>query len=115
MSPADSPSPAHQSRSSGQLSRRSLLRGVGGGLFGATLLGSAPLLSACGGGSGGGDPGSGSATSPGHCCESIRVTIEHGHANKRSDDFSSVAYWYQALPHCPFDLPAAAERTPFPT
>jgi hypothetical protein len=28
---------------------------------------------------------------------SIRVTIEHGHANKRSDDFSSTAYWYQTL------------------
>jgi hypothetical protein len=27
--------------------------------------------------------------------KSIRVTIEHGHANKRSDDLSSVAYWYQ--------------------
>ena len=26
--------------------------------------------------------------------ESIRVTIEHGHANKPSEDYSSVAYWY---------------------
>jgi Protein of unknown function (DUF2961) len=32
----------------------------------------------------------------------IRVTIEYGHANKRSDDYSSVAYWYQAEPHSPF-------------
>jgi len=31
--------------------------------------------------------------------KSIRVTIEHGHANRRSDDYSSVAYWYQAEPH----------------
>ncbi|MCW3842465.1 DUF2961 domain-containing protein [Micromonospora yasonensis] len=46
--------------------------------------------------------------------ESIRVTIEHGHANKRSDDFSSVAYWYQTLPHRPFDLMPVAERIPFP-
>ena len=30
---------------------------------------------------------------------SIMVTIEHGHANKRSDDYSSVAFWYQAEPH----------------
>lgn len=30
---------------------------------------------------------------------SIRVTIEHGHANDRSDDYSSVAYWYQTEPH----------------
>lgn len=27
--------------------------------------------------------------------KSIRVTIEHGHANRRSDDWSSTAYWYQ--------------------
>ena len=31
--------------------------------------------------------------------KSIRVTIEHGHNNNRSDDFSSTAYWYQAEPH----------------
>lgn len=35
---------------------------------------------------------------------SIRVTLEHGHANKRSDDWSSMAYWYQTLPHRPFGL-----------
>lgn len=35
--------------------------------------------------------------------ESIRVTIEHGHANHRSDDYSSTAYWYQTLPHKKFD------------
>ncbi|MEV0388432.1 glycoside hydrolase family 172 protein [Nonomuraea sp. NPDC050643] len=46
--------------------------------------------------------------------ESIRVTIEHGHANKRSDDFSSVAYWYQTLPHRPFGLAPVADRLPFP-
>ena len=34
--------------------------------------------------------------------ESIRVTIEHGHANNQSNDYSSVAYWYQAEPHKPF-------------
>jgi hypothetical protein len=32
---------------------------------------------------------------------SIRVTIEHGHANRRSDDVSSTAYWYQREPHGP--------------
>ena len=31
--------------------------------------------------------------------KSIKVTIEHGHANKRSDDYSSTAYWYQTEPH----------------
>lgn len=30
---------------------------------------------------------------------SIKVTIEHGHANKRNDDYSSTAYWYQTEPH----------------
>jgi hypothetical protein len=43
---------------------------------------------------------------------SIRVTIEHGHANKRSDDLSSVAYWYQTLPHEPFDIAPVDQRIP---
>jgi hypothetical protein len=44
---------------------------------------------------------------------SIRVTIEHGHANHRSDNFYSTAYWYQTEPHAPFPaLPAATERIP---
>jgi hypothetical protein len=43
---------------------------------------------------------------------SIRVTIEHGHANKRSDDLSSVAYWYQELPNRPLDLPPVHRRLP---
>ncbi|MEV0405113.1 glycoside hydrolase family 172 protein [Actinoallomurus sp. NPDC050550] len=43
---------------------------------------------------------------------SVRVTIEHGHANKRSDDLSSVAYWYQTLPHRPFTLPPVGARLP---
>ncbi|MGB9906021.1 MAG: DUF2961 domain-containing protein [Candidatus Saccharicenans sp.] len=46
--------------------------------------------------------------------KSIRVTIEHGHANDRSDYYSSVAYWYQAEPHKPFPaLPPADKRFPF--
>jgi hypothetical protein len=45
--------------------------------------------------------------------ESIRVTIEHGHANRRSDDLASVAYWYQLEPHAPFPrLPAVTDRLP---
>lgn len=43
---------------------------------------------------------------------SIRVTIEHGHANRRSDDLSSVAFWYQELPHKPFGLPPVTDRLP---
>ncbi len=45
--------------------------------------------------------------------KSIRVTIEHGHANHRSDNFYSVAYWYQTEPHAQFPtLPPAAARIP---
>ena len=36
--------------------------------------------------------------------KSLRSTIEHGHANHRSDNFYSVAYWYQAEPHAPFPV-----------
>ncbi|MBA3339706.1 MAG: DUF2961 domain-containing protein [Geodermatophilaceae bacterium] len=44
---------------------------------------------------------------------SLRATIEHGHANLRADDYSSVAYWYQTEPHRPFPpLPPAEDRLP---
>ena len=33
---------------------------------------------------------------------SIRVSIEHGHANNLTNDVSSTAYWYQTEPHKPF-------------
>lgn len=40
---------------------------------------------------------------------SLRFSIEHGHGNSQSNDYSSVAYWYQSEPHKPFPamLPAA--------
>lgn len=40
--------------------------------------------------------------------KSIKVTIEHGHNNKLSNDYSSTAYWYQMEPHAAFPklLPA---------
>ena len=45
--------------------------------------------------------------------KSIKVTIEHGHANHRSDNFYSVAYWYQTEPHAQFPaLPPAESRIP---
>ena len=50
--------------------------------------------------------------------KSLRATIEHGHANHRSDNLFSVAYWYQSEPHAPFPaLPPVSERIPriFPT
>jgi len=56
-----------------------------------------------------------------HICDpiifhkSIRVSIEHGHANDRSDDYSSVAYWYQTLPSKPFPpFPKVEDRLPRP-
>jgi Protein of unknown function (DUF2961) len=45
--------------------------------------------------------------------KSLRATIEHGHANHRSDNFYSVAYWYQTEPHATFpQLPAVEQRLP---
>ena len=45
--------------------------------------------------------------------QSLRFTIEHGHANHRSDDYFSTAYWYQSEPHMKFPtLPAAPDRIP---
>lgn len=45
--------------------------------------------------------------------KSIKVTIEHGHANHRSDNFYSVAYWYQTEPHAAFPaLPTLEQRIP---
>jgi hypothetical protein len=50
--------------------------------------------------------------------KSLRATIEHGHANHRSDNFFSVAYWYQTEPHsAPPALPPVEARIPslYPT
>lgn len=45
--------------------------------------------------------------------KSIKVTIEDGHANLRSDNLFSVAYWYQSEPHAPSPaLPPAERRIP---
>ncbi len=45
--------------------------------------------------------------------KSLRATIEHGHGNHRSDNFFSVAYWYQTEPHAAFPaLPLLEQRIP---
>ncbi|HET7558631.1 MAG TPA: glycoside hydrolase family 172 protein [Limnochordia bacterium] len=45
---------------------------------------------------------------------SLRFSIEHGHANDRSGDWSSVAYWYQTLPAAKFPtLLPVEERIPY--
>jgi hypothetical protein len=50
--------------------------------------------------------------------KSFRASIEDGHANLRSDNLFSVAYWYQLEPHAPLPaLPPAESRIPkiYPT
>ncbi len=43
----------------------------------------------------------------------FKMTIEHGHANTRSDNFYSVAYWYQTGPHkLRQPLPPVKDRVP---
>ena len=43
----------------------------------------------------------------------FKMTIEHGHANHRSDNFYTVAYWYQKGPHkLRSPLPKVADRIP---
>jgi hypothetical protein len=45
--------------------------------------------------------------------KSMKATIEHGHANARSDNYYSVAYWYQTEPHALFPkLPSVEDRLP---
>ncbi|KAL5345679.1 hypothetical protein ACLOAV_009433 [Pseudogymnoascus australis] len=42
----------------------------------------------------------------------IKVTLENGHANHLSDDWSSTAYWYQTLPGPKLDILPVVERLP---
>ncbi|MDE1178141.1 MAG: DUF2961 domain-containing protein [Edaphobacter sp.] len=43
----------------------------------------------------------------------FKGTIEHGHANHRTDNYYSESYWYQAEPHTPFPpLPPVETRLP---
>lgn len=47
--------------------------------------------------------------------KALRVSIEHGHANDRCDDYCSTAYWYQQLPHKRFPkFPEMEKRLPRP-
>ena len=46
---------------------------------------------------------------------SLKVEIAHGFYNELECDYSSTAYWYQAVPHRPFDeLPPVHLRKPHP-
>jgi hypothetical protein len=43
----------------------------------------------------------------------LKMTIEHGHGNHRSDNFYTVAYWYQTTPHrLRKPLPPVEQRLP---
>jgi hypothetical protein len=42
--------------------------------------------------------------------KSLKVTIEHGHANNQGNDYSSVAYWYQKEPHKAFPMMLPVEK-----
>ena len=45
--------------------------------------------------------------------KSFKMTMEHGHANHRSDNWFTTAYWYQVEPHMPFPkMPGIERRTP---
>ena len=45
--------------------------------------------------------------------KSFKMTIEHGHANHRSDNYYTVAYWYQTEPHAAFpELSPVKSRIP---
>ena len=45
--------------------------------------------------------------------KSFKISIEHGHANGRSDNFYTVAYWYQKGPHkLRAPLPPVQDRIP---
>jgi hypothetical protein len=49
---------------------------------------------------------------PVHFRKSIKVTIEHGHANHLSHDMSSVAYWYAEKPARAIAIPPVHQRKP---
>jgi hypothetical protein len=46
--------------------------------------------------------------------KSLRVTIEHGHANHLGNDMASVAYWYARTPTAAATPPPVAQRLPVP-
>jgi hypothetical protein len=44
--------------------------------------------------------------------ESIKVTIEHGHANHQANEMSSTAYWYAIKPSAAVQVPPVQQRLP---
>ncbi len=51
-------------------------------------------------------------THPVRFTASIRASIEHGHGNHLSNEYASVAYWYQREPHKTFGILPVRQRLP---
>ena len=51
-------------------------------------------------------------TDPIHFKKHIQISMEHGHANHLSDDWSCTAYWYQAAPVTSVTIQPVEERIP---
>lgn len=51
-------------------------------------------------------------TDPVRFNQSLKVTMEHGHANHLADDWSSTAYWYQTQPAKNITIQPVEERLP---
>ncbi len=51
-------------------------------------------------------------TNPVRFTKSIRASIEHGHGNHLSNEYSSVAYWYQKEPHRNLHIIPVSQRVP---
>ncbi len=51
-------------------------------------------------------------TNPVRFTKSVRASIEHGHGNHLSNEYSSVAYWYQKEPHKKFGIIPVRQRVP---
>lgn len=49
-------------------------------------------------------------TDPVHFEKSIRVSMEHGHANHLADDWACTAYWYQDTPPASLSIQPVEER-----
>ena len=49
---------------------------------------------------------------PIHFKKHIQISMEHGHANHLSDDWSCTAYWYQAAPVTSVTIQPVEERIP---
>ena len=52
------------------------------------------------------------ASNPVIFTRSIKASFDHGHGNHLSNEYASVAYWYQKEPHQAFDILPVMQRLP---